>query len=218
MNKLLLSIFTLISFANCLASDHTRTAVYAAAKLGKISVQHDKSGFAVTHNGCTQQVPNHLVDKELRGRKAPQIAGYLAKKYLVLKPGSDGQFSIKAGTRAEGGGPVLAGWVYSITKGTCYGALATTAAVAVVKTGGAALPAVKGLLGATAVYTSGTVVGTATGLAAVALETGVASTVAIGTEVAVSTAVASGWLAYVPAGIEVLSASAAAVAAWLPTT
>jgi hypothetical protein len=98
----------------------------APARLGALALIHnDEQGFSVLReSGEINEIPNHLVAKDLRGISQDEVKARLDDNIAFrVQQGSDGEFSLQEGGGLEGGGPILAAVFYWTVKGVGYAGL-----------------------------------------------------------------------------------------------
>jgi hypothetical protein len=100
------------------------TNLSAPARLGSLVLIHDDEGFSVLNKSEIRRIPNHLVDKDLRGISQDEVKARLDDNIAFrVQQGSDGEFSLQEGGGLEGGGPILAAVFYWTVKGVGYAGL-----------------------------------------------------------------------------------------------
>ena len=112
--------------------------------LKAIRLIHKRKSFQVVDKGKTHAVPSHWVDKEVRAVSTARLAKMLDHGYLSVNKLSNGEFSVKANGRLQGGGPALGVSVYWGVKSTLYGLLGGAAAATAAGTGVAIVGALGG--------------------------------------------------------------------------
>lgn len=155
------AVITIASFIslNLLAVDElnqlqlTKVAVFASHKLSGVDLFHAKDGFHVAKNNQLKKIEPCFIDKSLRVLTEKQIRGFQKHGYFELNELSDGNYSLKARVRGQGGGPLTGSFLYWITKATAYGGIAAAGGSAVFATGGAAAAALGG--GSAATFVGG---------------------------------------------------------------
>lgn len=75
--------------------------------LAALRLIHENKSFRVMDAGKSQEVPACWVDKEVRSVSTERLAKMLGHGYLSVNQMSNGEFSVKANVRGEGGGLVL---------------------------------------------------------------------------------------------------------------
>jgi hypothetical protein len=98
----------------------------APARLGALALIHDdEQKFSVLReSGEINEIPNHLVAKDLRGISQDDVKARLDNNInFRVQQGSDGEFSLQEGGGLEGGGPILSAVFYWTVKGTGYAGL-----------------------------------------------------------------------------------------------
>lgn len=180
-------------------------SVFIPTDLGKVNLFHGKKGFSVYENDKKHTIQKCFTDKMVRDLSKEQLKAFLEVGYISINQMNNGEFSLKAKGRINGGGPLLGSAAYWVTKSLCYavgitavGVTTAGAVTAVVATGGALAPA---LAGTTAI--AGTTVATAVGTTAAAAGTGAAFATTAGV---VTVTAATGGLA---AGTAAATAAAA---------
>jgi hypothetical protein len=104
-----------------------QTSVFVPQKLGSVDVCYNKKGFSLIKDGKKHEVKKYFTDKKLHGITKEQLNAFLENGYLSVNQMNDGEYSIQAKGRINGGGPILASIAYWATKATCYGAIALIA-------------------------------------------------------------------------------------------
>ena len=97
--------------------------VTAPSRLGALGLIHDdEQRFSVLReNGEINEIPNHLVAKDLRGISQDEVKARLDNNInFRVQQGSDGEFSLQECGGLDGGGPILASALYWGVKGTGY--------------------------------------------------------------------------------------------------
>ena len=108
-----------------------QTSTLSPSKLGKVNVTHSNKQFKVVQNGKVHDVQNAWVDKPLRGIETAQLAKYLRHGYISVNQLDNGEFTLKANNRVNGGEPVMAATLYWITKVSCWTAVSISAGAVV---------------------------------------------------------------------------------------
>jgi hypothetical protein len=187
----------------------SKSSFHAPHQLGAIKLSHDVDGFSVFKDGKKHAVAKYFVDKSIRNMPTEQIQKFLKNNgYLSVNQMSDQGYSIKANGRINGGGPLLASFLYGATKATCYGTAVAAVGAVVVTTGGlagaavgAATTAATAGAGSAATIVGGTIAGAGHAAAAAELTTAFVTT--------------AGSFAQATVLVEVASCSAAAFGASL---
>ena len=212
-------------------------SVFVPNRLGDIKLLHDKKGFSVIKDNQKHVIERYNTDKIVRNMTKEELLSFLAVGYVSLNQMDNGDYSLKANGRINGGGPILGTIAYWTTKVICYAIPVAALGTAVVVTGGAAGAAVAGGAAAagtvvtTAAATTGTIattVGAVTTTAAAGAIAGGAAGVAgaavagagLATEAAVVTAAAvstTGTVAGTVVAIEALSTAVGTFFGMLPT-
>ncbi len=183
--------------------------VFVPSKLGSLELYHGKKGFFVRKDEQKHAIKKYFTDPIVRDITKKQLTAFLEAGYLSLNQMEDGEFSLKANGRINGGGPILGAAAYWVTKSLCY-AIGFAAIAGAVVTGGKVgsnksnrqtarmvangLGATSGILlgnmavsttATTIIYTtSGVVLGTAGAGAGIAGASGIAGAVVGGTAAA----------------------------------
>lgn len=149
------------------------------SSLGTLAVAHNGKSFVVIN--CDQktlhEVQSHNLDRNLRNLSESQQLMFMKKRLGCLKvdQNSKGEYQLELHGRVKGGGPILGGIFYWITKILCWTGVTTAAASVVtgavasaVATGGATIAPIAVGTGATAMIAvkSGVALALATPLAA----------------------------------------------------
>lgn len=218
----------------------TGPSVFVPARLGKLDLFHGKKGFSVLKDNQRIAIEKYNTDKLIRNMTREQLIAFLSVGYVSINQMSDGQYSLKADGRLNGGGPILGAIAYWVTKVVCYAVPVAALGTAVVVTGGAAgavagagaaaagtaitTTAAATTAGATIATTAGVVtataataasVGTGVGVAGAAIAgAGMAGQAAVVTAAAVST---TGTVAGTVVAIEALSTAVGTFFGMLPT-
>ena len=155
-----------------------RKAVFAPERLGSVELYHGKKGFSIHQDGKKHVIKKYFTDPLMRNITREQLGAFLQGGYLSINRMNDGEFSLQARGRLNGGGPAFGAFMYWVTKSLCYGTAAAAVGTTVVATGGViagaatavAANAVTGsvlltagtsTVGTAIATTAGTVVGTA---------------------------------------------------------
>ncbi len=75
--------------------------------LKELRLLHSNNSFAVLNHGKVEAVNPAWVDKDVRSVSTERLAKMLGHGYLSVNKMSNGEFSVKASVRGEGGGPIL---------------------------------------------------------------------------------------------------------------
>ena len=97
----------------------------APARLGALALIHDDERFSVLReSGEINEIPNHLVARDLRGISQDEVKARLDNNInFRVQQGSDGEFSLQECGGLKGGGPILAAVFYWTVKGVGYAGL-----------------------------------------------------------------------------------------------
>lgn len=214
---------------------------FAPSDLGSVELYHGKKGFHVKQDTEKYKIKKYFTDPLVRDITKKQLNAFLECGYLSLNKMEDGQYSLKAKGRLQGGGPLLGTIAYWVTKTACYtvgfaavsGAVITTGGTAVGLATGSAAALGGGVLTTAAVATTsaaaigttaGVVVGTAGVGAAIggtaAVVGGAVGATAVAGKAAVVTAAAvtsAGGVAGAIAGVESVSLAVGTFFGMLPT-
>ena len=173
------------------------SSVFVPEKLGSLELYHGNKGFSIRQDDKKFQIQKYFTDPLLRDVTREQLATFLQAGYLTINRMNDGEFSLKAKGRINGGGPILGSFMYWLTKSVCYGTAIGATGTIVVATGGTAVLAATGgtaaagglAIGSTIATTTaiGTTAGIITGGTTVAAAVSGGATV-IGGAIAASTA------------------------------
>lgn len=107
------SIFSIASVTAFGMDDLGKTSAYAPSKLGNVQIVHTDKKFHVIQNGNMHAVQNAWIDKDIRGIETKQLAKYLKHgNLLYINKAENGEFSINAHNRVNGGGAIGA-WIGS---------------------------------------------------------------------------------------------------------
>lgn len=150
-------------------------SVFVPNHLGNVELFHGKKGFYVRKDDTKHPIQKYHTDKMVRDLTKEQLQSFLAVGYVYLNQMSNGEYSLKADGRINGGGPLLGTAMYWVTKSLCYAIPVAAVTVTVTATGGAIVAA-----GATAAAAgAGATAGAAAAAGATAAATGAgAATVA----------------------------------------
>jgi hypothetical protein len=97
-------------------------SVFVPDKLGSVELYHNKKGFYVKQDNEKHLIKKYFTDPIVRDITKKQLNAFLKNGYLSLNQMNDGEFSLKASGRLNGGGAV----------GAVIGAFLGKAAVSVV--------------------------------------------------------------------------------------
>ena len=131
-----LSLFSGISHTAFERKDNTALVIphpSAPDRLGALALIHDdEQRFSVLReSGEINEIPNHLVAKDLRGISQDEVKARLDNNInFRVQQGSDGEFSLQEGGGLEGGGLFAAQLCYAFAKTSLYSALIGTTVVA----------------------------------------------------------------------------------------
>ncbi len=212
-----LAIAALLVASSVDAADF-RLKAASSDRLGKMSLLHDGDSFYVENGSSRKRIQPAYMSRELRTVKAHQLAALQKNGYLRVNKMEDGEYSLSAHAKGNGGGPIT-GWLfYTATKATCYGAILGTAGAAATAVGA---PALVGAAAQGGIAAAAGMLGTSTAAGAVAaaagtaiVETGGAAAALAVTHTAIAAGASSGFAAaMVATTIAVESVSAAAGAA-----
>lgn len=189
-------------------------SVFVPNRLGDIKLSHGKKGFCVEQNNKKHVIQKYFTDPMVRNVTKDQLKRFLEVGYLSLSQMDNGEFSLKANGRINGGGPILGAAAYWVTKSLCYAvgvtatvvtaggaiagavALAPVAAPVIVGTGAVATGSVATVVaGAGTAIGTGAVITTTTGLVVATAATGgsvAGAAVAVGTAAAAISTTAGG--------------------------
>ncbi len=150
----------------------------------------------VEDENATYRVQSHQMNKELRDLlKHKALDKFKEVGYIRAIKNSEGKYELAAKVRGEGGGPILAGFLYGTVKVLAYSGMAVMGTGAIVgitaATGGTATPVIAGAgvlaKGAVAATATQAVVGTAIAGTTVGTAAGSATTAMVATAGAAST-------------------------------
>lgn len=102
---------------------HRIEEVFVPDRLGSLELYYNNKGFSVYQDDKKHDIKKYHTDKMLRNINKKQLKGFLKGGYLSLNQMDDGEFSLQAKGRVNGGGPVLGFVAYWITKCLCYGTI-----------------------------------------------------------------------------------------------
>ena len=80
--------------------------VFVPNKLGSIELYHGKKGFYVNHDNKKYVVKKYFTDSIVRDIDKQKLHSFLQNGYLSVNQMNDGEFSLKAHNRLNGGGVV----------------------------------------------------------------------------------------------------------------
>lgn len=115
------------------------SSVFVPDKLGSVELYHGKKGFSVRQDDKKYQIKKYFTDPMLRDITKEQLYAFLQAGYLSINQMNDGEFSLKAKGRINGGGPIFGAFMYWVTKSVCYGTATVAVGTIAVGTGGAAV-------------------------------------------------------------------------------
>jgi hypothetical protein len=99
------------------------SSVFSPRNIGKVSITKTNDGFMVNDT----KVHNYDIDPLLKKANKQQLVGFLKHGYIAVKKMNNGDYTLKAHTRGNGGGyftGLAAGWaVRAIAYGTAAGAV-----------------------------------------------------------------------------------------------
>lgn len=173
-----------------------------SSRLGKMSLIHDGESFFVENESARKRIQPAYMSRELRNIKAHQLAALQRNGSLRVNRMQDGEYSLSAHARGNGGGPITGIICYGVAKIVGWSAVGATVSATMV----AAAPALAATsVGSTMVTIVGGVAGSGAGSAVVGtVATNVISTVAAGA--AGSALTASGGAAALAAGAQTAAA------------
>jgi hypothetical protein len=190
-------------------------AIFAPERLGSLALCHGKKGFSIYKDGKKHAIKKYFTDPLMHNITKQQLVAFLQSGYFSINRMDDGEFSLKAKGRINGGGPGLGVAAYWITKSLCYaigfaaigGTVVTTGGAAVgLATYGAATAGGVALTAAATTTTATAVIGTTAGA--------VAGTVATGAAIASGAAITGGAIGVASAtGVTVAGMGVGAAAA-----
>jgi hypothetical protein len=176
------------------------SSVFIPERLGSLQLHHNKDGFHVINDGQKHQIKKYFVDKTVRDINKEQLKAFLLNGYISVNQMNDGEYSLKANHRLNGGGPIFGTFAYWLTKSLCYGAILAGVGTATVVTGGAVGGIVGGATAGASVAVGTTIVAT-TSTAVIGTTAGaVTGTIAAGALVGTGATVASGVIGGVTGG------------------
>ncbi|MFA6065854.1 MAG: hypothetical protein WC707_01590 [Candidatus Babeliaceae bacterium] len=104
------------------------SSIFSPKELGIVSLTRDSEGFHVIQNGVKRSVKNHWVDKTLRSIPSDKMEKFLQHGYISVNKMSDGEFTLNAKVRGNGGayfgavaGTIVGG---AVVQGAYHGTLA----------------------------------------------------------------------------------------------
>ena len=146
-------------------------SVFAPSKLGSVELYHGNKGFYVHQDNKKHVIKKYFTDPIIRDITKKQLNAFLEGGYFSLNQMEDGEFSLKAKGRINGGGPIFGTFMYWVTKSLCYAtAVAATSAIAVSGgsigfiTNGVAATSAAVITGTAATTTTITAIGTTAGV------------------------------------------------------
>ncbi len=93
-------------------------------RIGEIGLSYDGDEFTV-HNGDSHtRVQRADIDEAFRGRSCQEIAAFAAVGKFKVSKFQDGGYAVRAHGDIKGGGPILGGIFYFLTKAVIHGAIA----------------------------------------------------------------------------------------------
>ncbi len=110
-------------------------SVFVPQRLGSVALYHGKKGFYVHQDNKKHVIKKYFTDPMVRDITKKQLKAFLQAGYLSLNQMNDGEFSLKAKGRINGGGPHLGTFMYWLTKSVCYGTMAAAVGTVIVKGG-----------------------------------------------------------------------------------
>jgi hypothetical protein len=112
--------------------------VFAPSRLGEVELYHGEKGFHVLKDDKKYVIQKYFTDPIVRDITKEQLNAFLESGHLSLNQMNDGEYSLKAKGRVNGGGPLFGKFMYWTTKTLCYAVLAAgVGAIAI--TGGTAV-------------------------------------------------------------------------------
>ncbi|MFA6065855.1 MAG: hypothetical protein WC707_01595 [Candidatus Babeliaceae bacterium] len=123
------------------------SSIFSPKELGIVSLTRDSEGFHVIQNGVKRSVKNHWVDKTLRSIPSDKMEKFLQHGYISVNKMSDGDFTLNAKVRGNGGFLLTGVIVHQSCRAVGYVSLGFTSA-STVATGFA----VGGIPGAVSAY------------------------------------------------------------------
>ena len=115
-------------------------SVFAPSKLGLVELYHGKNGFYVRQDDKKYEVKKYFTDPMVRDVSEKQLKNFLKNGYLSLNQMNDGEFSLKAKGRVNGGGVI--GTIIGASLGKIAVSLVGHGAIVLISicTGPAAIP------------------------------------------------------------------------------
>lgn len=235
MNKTIIALSLLVvSHSSFSMLEISGQSVMKRNGTSNASLFHDGKNFQVKQLGVLKEVANDRLDKNLRNINTETLRKHLtANHYLTLNKSNDGEYSVQDNGRVNGGGPLLAKFIYVAVKGVAYGVMGLFArrtaqaigATIDTRTGtGSEAPSFGVTAAQMAVYGSAAFgaaqVTTAAGTGVAAAGTAILTVLPEATQVAITTGalpILAGPLAVVTGGIEAAACGASAYAFTLPT-
>ena len=137
--KSFLSLALICSIGSMQAMQLTERETFIPERLGQLAVIHNNNRFYVEDENKAKPVQNCFIDKELRGISSERLSGFLKNGYLSVNRMSDGEYSLRAQGRLNGGGPV---WGFAAYVGAKVAGYVSVAAIciSVPLSGGATAP------------------------------------------------------------------------------
>jgi hypothetical protein len=107
--SLLLATWSILPMQLDLVKSDVKTHIkpesfFAPSFLGEIELYHGKKGFYIKQDSEKYRIKKYDTDSLLRDANKKQLKAFLKNGYLTVNKMSDGQFSLKANGRLEGGG------------------------------------------------------------------------------------------------------------------
>ena len=112
------------------------SSVFVSSKLGSVELYHGEKGFSVIHDDKKNCIQKCFIDPMIRNIKKEELKAFLIAGYLSLNQNNNGEFSLKANGRINGGGPNAGIIAYWVTKCLCWG-IVSAATIGAVLGGGA---------------------------------------------------------------------------------
>lgn len=199
--------------------------IFTPERLGKLELYHSKKGFTVKKDDEKLVVKKYFTDKVLHDITKNQLKSFLDAGYISINQMNDGEYSLQAKGRINGGGPMLGTAAYWVTKSVCYAVGFAAIGGTVVTTGGAAVGlATYGVASAGGIALTGAAVTTTTA-AAIGTTTGVVvGTATAGATLATGAGLAGGAIGIASAtgatvaGVTLVEAATLTTAAAVTTT
>jgi hypothetical protein len=85
---------------------HRVQGIFVPERLGSLELYHNDKGFSIYHDNKKHDVKKYHVDPMLRNINKKQLKGFLKNGYLSVNQMDDGEYSLKAKGRVNGGGPI----------------------------------------------------------------------------------------------------------------